>query len=635
MNDDLKKYDLIVLGGGHAGIEASWLASQFKLQVALITMKDVPLGETPCNPAVGGVGKGQVVREIDALGGLMGRVTDLAGIHYRTLNESKGFAVQSTRVQVDKRRYSSCAKEILEGNEFIDLIYDKIYEVDILINGENSKNCKRSDQKFHIKGKSGEKYSCRKLIVTMGTFLDGKLHIGAEITAGGMLGYDSAPKMANIFKKIRSLPYKFMTGTPPRLEKESIQFEKFEKQPSDCSSRTFHYDFSSEKRLNRQISCYLTKTNENTLSIIRKNRDRSPLFNGQIQGVGPRYCPSIEDKAFRYPDRDTHHIFLEPEGLDLDTIYPNGLSTSLPKDVQISFINSIIGLEEAKIINFGYGVEYDVVDTTFLDQTLEHQEISGLYFAGQVNGTSGYEEAAGQGVIAGINAAISICGNNSEKKVILDRYESYIGVMIEDLVTNKRDEPYRLFTARAENRLYVREDNAINRMRPYRQSLGLSEKIDDYQSRYMEEFVLLEQLIESNCYYNDKETREYFFKMGYGEIDKNITLAELMKRSKLNPIIVLENETLRHGTIFMEDVLRAVAISTKYEGYITRAMNETVKIRKLGKKRINWENLINSPNISTECRSRIKSIRPSTFSELQRIEGIRPATVAYVAGSHL
>ncbi|MGZ3745426.1 MAG: FAD-dependent oxidoreductase, partial [Pseudobdellovibrionaceae bacterium] len=379
-----------------------------------------------------------------------------------------------------------------------------------------------------------------------------------------------------------------------------------------------------------QVACYLTKTNSQTLSIIRANRERSPIFNGQIKGVGPRYCPSIEDKAFRYTEKDVHHVFIEPEGLDLETIYPNGVSTSLPKDVQESFIQTISGLEKAKILVHGYAVEYDVVDTSQLSRSMEYATIPGLYFAGQVCGTSGYEEAAGQGIVAGINAALSFLGRNP---LVLDRNDSYIGVMVEDLVTNKRDEPYRLFTARSENRLYVREDNTISRMRKYRRDLGLESKLDQFQEEFLEEVDLLEKLVDSTMFYSTEENRAYFASNNYGPLENNISFKELLKRPDNNPISVLDRETKRLGVAFDFDVVRTVAVATKYEGYIDRAVVEAERINRLGKKKINWEALAESKNISFECKLRIKAVRPETFAQLQRIEGIRPATLAYVAGN--
>ncbi len=610
-------FDILIIGGGHAGSEAAWIASQFELKVGLISSPDSGLASAPCNPAIGGVGKGQVVREIDALGGLMGIVADMAGIQYRTLNESKGFAVQSTRVQIDKELYTKKAEELLSSVKNLTIIRTMVKRVE------------KSEDAFIVKTDEGT-YSSKKIVVTTGTFLNGKLHTGEEQKSGGRVDCEKSPGLIELFAEIKTLPSRFKTGTPPRLDKNTIDFSKLDPQESDFSTRNFHSMNSPFARESIQVACYLTKTNTQTLSIIRANKERSPIFNGQIKGVGPRYCPSIEDKAFRYTEKDVHHVFIEPEGLDLDSIYPNGVSTSLPKDVQESFIQTIHGLENAKILVHGYAVEYDVVDTTELSRSMEYHSVPGLYFAGQVCGTSGYEEAAGQGIIAGINAALSFLGRNP---LILDRNDSYIGVMIEDLVTNKRDEPYRLFTARSENRLYVREDNTISRMRKYRRELELNYPIDQFQEDLLEEVDLLEKLVDSTMFYTTVENKNYFIEYSYGPLENNISFKELLKRPDNNPIEVLDRESRRLGVAFSLDVVRTIAIATKYEGYIDRAVVESERINRLGRKKINWQELADSKNISFECKLRIKTIRPETFAQLQRIEGIRPATLAYVAGN--
>ena len=612
-------FDILIIGGGHAGSEAAWISSQFDLSVGLLSGPGASLASTPCNPAVGGVGKGQVVREIDSLGGMMGIVADKAGIQYRTLNESKGFAVQSTRVQVDKELYTKYAEELLSTKENLSIIREMVKAV------------KNDGDKFIVTTEAGNTYSSAKVIVTTGTFLNGKLHTGEEQKAGGRVECKESVGLNDLFSDIKTLPNRFKTGTPPRIDKKTIDYSKLEPQESDLGTRNFHSMSEPFNRHSRQISMYLTRTNSETLSIIRANKERSPIFNGQIKGVGPRYCPSIEDKAFRYTEKDVHHVFVEPEGLDLETIYPNGVSTSLPKDVQESFIRTIVGLEEAKILIHGYAVEYDVVDTSELSRLMEYKTIPGLFFAGQVCGTSGYEEAAGQGIIAGINASLAFLGKDP---LILDRNDSYIGVMIEDLVSNKRDEPYRLFTARSENRLYVREDNTILRMNKYRKSLGLASKLDYFQESILDEVTILESLIETTMFYaTTAETKEYFAEVGYGSLESNISFKELLRRPNLNPIEVLEKETLRMGASFHPDVVRTVAVGAKYEGYIDRAVIESEKINRMSKKKINWEVLAESKNISFECKLRIKQIRPETFGQLQRIEGIRPATLAYVAGN--
>lgn len=615
----LKIFDVAIIGGGHAGTEAAWISSQFDLEVLLITSSDSGIASAPCNPAIGGVGKGQVVRELDSLGGIMGILADKSGIQFRTLNESKGFAVQSTRAQIDKDLYSENAELILSKIPNLSIVREMVGSI-----------LKRDDV-FTVKTNAGHVFNTKKLVITTGTFLNGKLHTGEDQVAGGRVGCEKSVGLGELFAAVKVLPKRFKTGTPPRLKRSTIDFSKMEEQPSDYTARNFHIMNDYSTREIEQISCYLTKTNSETLGVIRQNKERSPIFNGQIAGVGPRYCPSIEDKAFRYQEKDVHHVFVEPEGLNSESVYPNGCSTSLPKDVQESFVRSISGLESVEILVYGYAVEYDVVDTSQLSLTLEYKEIEGLYFAGQVNGTSGYEEAAGQGFVAGVNAALKILGKDS---LILDRRESYIGVMIEDLVTNFRDEPYRLFTARSENRLYIREDNTLLRMLPYRRSFGLNKRLDLFMEDFLEQVSNLSQLIEDKYFYKTSEAdRNYFLERNYGPLESNITLKELIKRPNIDPIQVLSFESTSRGIDFNFDAVRTVAIATKYEGYIDRANLENHRLLKLERKKIAWERLMDSSNVSFECKSRIKSIRPETFGQLSRIEGIRPATLAYVAGN--
>lgn len=615
--DSSLNFDIIVLGGGHAGVEAAWIANQFGVRVALITIPGVGLASAPCNPAIGGVGKGQVVREIDALGGLMPRLADLSGIQFRTLNESKGYAVQSTRVQIDKQVYSDSAEEII-GKSSISVIRDRIDSIE-------------ADENFGFILKSkNHNYIGRKLVVTTGTFLNGKLHTGDVVTPGGRFETEKSAGLGELFSGIKTLKKRFKTGTPPRIKRESINFGIMEPQPSDPVTDNFHFGSEEGTRTLEQVNCYLTRTNEETLGLIRANKERSPIFNGQIQGIGPRYCPSIEDKAFRYPDRHTHHVFVEPEGLNLDTFYPNGISTSLPKEVQEEFLRTIPGLEQAEIAIYGYAVEYDVVDTLYLSNTLEHQEVSGLFFAGQVCGTSGYEEAAGQGLVAGANAALSILG---KKPLVLPRNKSYIGVMVEDLCTNERDEPYRLFTARSENRLFIREDNTILRLYPFRKALGLSEPVDNYNEDFIKKFNILEKVCDSTFYLPNLRSEKLFDELGLGSIKEKISLAEVLQRSQVDPVVKLNELLKRSGMNFSNALVRAVAISVKYRGYIERENFENQSLNKLEDKCIDFHSILENKNLSFECKLRIEKVKPTTFGQLKRIEGIRPATLAFVAAS--
>jgi tRNA uridine 5-carboxymethylaminomethyl modification enzyme len=611
------KFDIIVVGGGHAGIEAAYIASQFNLQVAILTIPGVGLGSAPCNPSVGGVGKGQVVRELDALGGLMGILADQAGIQYRTLNDSKGFAVQSSRVQIDKDLYSEKAEEFIARIPNITVIREKVTNI---------------SPGFEIQTTAGT-YSAKKIIMTVGTFLNGKLHTGSEQTLGGRVGIEPSSGLQDLLSSIKTRPQRFKTGTPPRLHKDSVDYSKLEEQPSDATVRNFHCLNEPFKREAKQVSCFLARTNAETMEIIRSNRERSPMFNGQIQGVGARYCPSIEDKAFRYPEKTTHHVFIEPEGLNLNTVYPSGISSSLPKDVQEAYVRSMEGLENAKIEVYGYAVEYDVLDTTELSISLEHQALPGLYFAGQVNGTSGYEEAAGQGYIAGVNAALSLLGMDP---LILSRHESYIGVMIEDLTSNTRDEPYRLFTARSENRLFIREDNTLIRMAPYRQQLLLNTRLDQYQREFLEQYELMVKFCDETMISEESPLMKEF--SGEGELQKltrRMSVSEILRQAWLNPITTFERVLEVHGISLPYDLVRTVAISKKYDGYIKRSEGQYERLKKMDSMKVNWEQIVSSNNISFECKQRISRIRPETFGQLKLIEGIRPATLAVVAAKAL
>ena len=597
-------YDVLVIGGGHAGIEAAHSAAQFDLSIGLLSMPGVELASTPCNPSIGGVGKGQVVRELDALGGIMPIIADRAAIQVRILNESKGAAVQSTRFQVDKDIYARVAKELIEQVPNIDIIRDQAVSI------------AKTEDLFTVTLASGSSLQSKKLIVTTGTFLAGKLHVGDETNIGGRHACNSSVGLGDLFSKVKTLPLRFKTGTPPRIKKSTIDFSQMTPQESDVRAENFSSLHPLRSRFLTQVPCHITHTNIDTMETVRANKHRSPMYNGKITAVGARYCPSLEDKAFRYPDRHTHHVFVEPETLEGESIYPNGISSSLPKEIQQEFLRTIPGFEKAEILVHGYAVEYDVVDTLELDQTLQYRSIPGLYFAGQVNGTSGYEEAAGQGLIAGTNAALA---SLQKAPLIINRMDSYIGVMIDDLVTLKRDEPYRLFTARAENRLYIREDNSIIRMAPYRSSLGLNSQIDAYIARFLEDYRLLNAMVSS---YTVRE-------------QGNSRLSEIICSDKDGATNALAAFLDKIGAKFQPRVIAAVAISTKYGGYINRAEQESARMLNLGEKKIYWDKVLISPNISTECKQRIKEHKPATFGQLKRIEGIRPATLVTVASEFL
>ncbi len=601
------QFDIIVLGAGHAGVEAAYIASQFPLRVAMVTLPGVEIASAPCNPAIGGVGKGQVVREIDALGGLMGQLADRAGIQYRTLNDSKGAAVQGTRIQIDKDLYPKIAEQELNKIENLTIIRQKVQSI------------RPVDGGFEISGSIGPKYFCQQLVITLGTFLAGKMHCGSEQTIGGRVGQQSSLSMDNLFLNIKTAQKRFKTGTPPRIKGETINFDKLEIQPSDGQTLNFHLAHNPFQRFIDQKNCYLTRTNEQTIGIIAENKHLSPMYSGQINAIGARYCPSLEDKVDRYPNKTDHHVFLEPETSSEQSYYPSGLSSSLPRDVQESFVHSVAGLEEAQIRVHGYAVEYDVLDTSQLSLTLEHKEIAGLFFAGQVNGTSGYEEAAGQGLVAGLNAALNALNRPS---ITLKRADSYIGVMIEDLVTQTRDEPYRLFTARCENRLQNREDNAFVRMYCYRLAMGLNSLFDQLLSHFNQQYQILSKICHS-----------YRCPHPIAPEKGNLSFSQILQLPQLEPVQTLTDLLQTHHLQFDIRVIRAVAYTQSYDGYIQRSLKQSAKVNSLDEKKLNLKKILASENISFECKQRISEISPQTFGQLRRMNGLRSSTIALVAGT--
>lgn len=582
-------FDIIIVGGGHSGLEASYIASKFNLKIGLITLKNVPIASSPCNPSIGGVAKGHLVRELDALGGLMPKLADFAGIQYRTLNESKGEALYSTRVQIDKDLYSLKAKQYLLQENIV-FIEEKLLEIEY------------KDNLYELRTDSSS-FCAKKLILTTGTFSKGLLHCGVLQEEGGRYNTEATNSLKNLLPFLTQLETKrFKTGTPPRIRKSSINYEFLVEQKSDPFVKNFHFNHS-ENRLHEQTSCYLTYTNNFTNEIIIKNKEKSPMFNGQIKGVGPRYCPSLEDKVFRYPDKSIHHVFLEPEGIDSDSVYPSGISTSLPKEIQDQIISSIQGLENAEILKYGYAVEYDVINSLDLDKTLEHKTQEGLYFAGQVNGTSGYEEAAVQGHVAGLNAALSCLGLPS---VVFSRYDSYIGVLVEDLVSSSRDEPYRLFTSRSENRLFLREDNVYYRMSHYRKKYLLQEDLDIF----LENYIFLRNILINSSYFPFEDLKKEKQSIDF--------LKNFFKNKKIevSPLLICD-----------------LAITGKYEGYLKKQMEDIDRLKSLYEKKIFLEIILKHPGVSFECKERIKKFNPKTFGDLRFIDHLRPSTFTAIAST--
>ena len=581
------KYDVIVIGGGHAGCEASLAAAKMGCKTLLLTMNADTIGALSCNPAIGGLAKGQLVKEIGALGGWMARATDATTIQFRLLNTRKGPAVRSSRAQVDRHAYRSYMKAVIDGQHGLDVREGTAEEI-LTKNGSIS----------GIRTALDEIYYAKTLIITTGTFLNGLIHIGLEHFPGGRIGEKNSVGISRSLSDLGLRLGRLKTGTCARLDGKTINFEKLSMQNGD--EEFIPFSFQTNKMPGEQLPCYITYTNERTHEIIRANLDRSPLFTGVIKGTGARYCPSIEDKIYRFPQRTRHHIFLEPEGLNTTEYYPNGISTSLPIDVQEKIVSSIEGLESAKITRPGYGIEYDYVDPTQLFPTLETKTIKNLYLAGQVNGTTGYEEAASLGLMAGINAALRV---KEYEPLILNRSEAYIGVLIDDLVTKGTNEPYRMFTSRVEYRLLLREDNADIRMAPIGHKLGL---IDD---------ELYQKTIEKRGRI-DKEIRRL----------KDSRLEKILRRPDMSYKDILNKET--EVNLSAEEA-RSVEIEIKYEGYIKRQASEISRLEKIERIKIPADidyKKINS--LSSEIKEKLLKIRPLNLGQAARISGITPAAIS-------
>ncbi|MCK9603591.1 MAG: tRNA uridine-5-carboxymethylaminomethyl(34) synthesis enzyme MnmG [Candidatus Omnitrophica bacterium] len=608
----MDRYDCIVIGAGHAGIEAALASARMGCSTLMLTLNIKTVGLMSCNPAIGGVGKGQLVKEIDALGGEMAHAADACGIQFRILNASKGAAVQSSRAQIDKEMYGNYMYERVKKQKNL-FIEEK--EVSRLLVKDNV-------ARGVVVGDSKE-ISALCVIISPGTFLDGLIHVGLEHKSGGRINEPASVGLARNLKELGFNLLRFKTGTCPRLDKNSIDFSKLIVQKGDEPPRPF--SFSTEKITQEQVPCYITYTNKNTHQIIRQNLDRSPLYAGKIQATGVRYCPSIEDKVVKFADKQRHQVFLEPEGYDTSEVYPNGLSTSLPEDVQLEILHSIEGLENARVIRFGYGIEHTVVEPTQLFPTLETKLIKNLYLAGQINGTTGYEEAAAQGLVAGINAGLAV---KNKRPLILDRASSYIGVLIDDLTTKGTLEPYRMFTSRVEYRLILREDNADIRLAKTGYDLGLVSN-KDYQKieRKLEAIKLGFSLLHKTHLKPTAGVNAQLAGLGTSPIKKVVSLEEILKR----PQVTLENLMALEGVDLNipEFALRQVEIEVKYSGFIQRQLAEVEKFKNLEKIKLPIElDYATIPSLSREIKEKLNKFRPLNLGQASRISGVTPAAIS-------
>jgi tRNA uridine 5-carboxymethylaminomethyl modification enzyme len=613
-------FDVIVIGGGHAGTEAALAAARMGARTLLLTQSIETLGQMSCNPAVGGIGKGHLVREIDALGGAMARATDRAGIQFRTLNASKGPAVRATRAQADRQRYRQAIRSLLESEPRLAVFQQEA--ADLVVEGEAVRG---------VATVTGIVFEAPAVVLTVGTFLGGRIHVGLDNYQGGRAGDPPSNRLAS---RLRELPLRvgrLKTGTPPRLDGRTLDFAAMTRQSSDHPLPVFSFLGRAEDHP-RQIDCFITHTTERTHEIIRAALDRSPLFTGAIEGVGPRYCPSVEDKVFRFADRTSHQIFVEPEGLDTHEIYPNGISTSLPFDVQYALVRSIPGFEQAHLTRPGYAIEYDYFDPRDLRPSLETRVLRGLYFAGQINGTTGYEEAAAQGIVAGINAALTI---RQRDAWVPKRSDAYLGVLIDDLVTRGTREPYRMFTSRAEHRLLLREDNADLRLTPLGRELGL---VDDERWRVFEARQRLSEeetlRLRSVRVHPEQVPEEWSRRVLAGPLARDASAFELLRRPEVSYDTLLEIAGAPDWLTAPPDdrvpfqVRLEVEARAKYAGYIERQREEIDRQRRNEETKLPDDiDYTQVAGLSHEVRGRLTEYRPATVGQAARVPGVTPAAV--------
>lgn len=608
----MDKCDVMVVGAGHAGIEAAFASARMKCATLMLTLDAKTIARMSCNPAIGGVGKGQLVKELDALGGEMGRAADACGIQFRILNASKGAAVHSSRAQIDMDKYSAYMQKAVKRQSHL-----KIKEAEI------KKLIVKNNQVYGVITEKGEEIAAKCVIIAPGTFLDGLIHVGMKHFSGGRINEPASIGLADNLKNLGFKLLRFKTGTCPRLDKNTIDFSRLIIQNGDESPKPF--SFSTKKLKQRQIPCYITYTNKDTHKIILDNLSCSPLYAGKISATGVRYCPSIEDKIVRFGDKERHQIFLEPQGLKTNEVYPNGISTSLPPDVQLKILHSIAGLENVKVIRFGYGIEYMVAEPTQLYPTLETKLIKNLYLAGQINGTTGYEEAAAQGLIAGINAALRV---RSKEQLILDRSTSYIGVLIDDLTAKGTLEPYRMFTSRVEYRLILREDNADLRLRKIGYKIGLVSKKDYFLAK-MKEKAIKEgiKFLQSTRIKPTKQINDNLSRLGTSPVEKAFTLEEILKRPQ---VTLADIKNLNHIKLNIPKfALSQVEIEVKYAGFIQRQLCEVEKFKNLEKIKLSSDlDYISINGLSREIKEKLTKFKPLNLGQASRISGMTPAAIS-------